>query len=361
MRERTRFGRLYLLNSAGRAGWGLRVLVSLFFAVALTAVVVDTAMAQSVPPPGVRVFFTADRSELTVGDLVTLSLVVSHPADLAVVVPRLEREWGIFEVQAQTSVQTVSVDDGSRTIAKQFRVTAFAPGTFETPTLPVFIRAPDGSVEQVDPSPVRLTVNSVLSGSDEQLKDLRSPADLSTPLWGQPTVLVLVALTVLATVAAVGYYLYRRSHGLDKMIQPVADTRSPWEVAIQELDRIDRLDLPGSGDLREHYTLVSGVIRDYLGTTYLRDAARMEAADMSTEEIGAAILRSSLDDGYARLVIELLQEADLVKFASYAPPAARAYEVAGQVRKLVEATRLSFEEATPVAASSRRGGATWAN
>ena len=50
------------------------------------------------------------------------------------------------------------------------------------------------------------------------------------------------------------------------MIQPVADTRSPWEVAIQELDRINRLDLPGSGDLREHYTLVSGVIRGYLGT-----------------------------------------------------------------------------------------------
>ena len=358
MRERTRFGRLCLLNSAGRAGLGLRVLVSLFFAVALTAVVVDTAMAQSVPPPGVRVFFTADRSELTVGDLVTLSLVVSHPADLAVVVPRLEREWGIFEVQAQTSVQTISVDDGSRTIAKQFRVTPFAPGTFETPTLPVFIRAPDGSVEQVYPSPVRLTVNSVLSGSDEQLKDLRLPADLSTPLWGQATVLVLVAL---ATVAAAGYYLYRRSHGLDKTIQPVADTRSPWEVAIQELDRIDRLDLPGSGDLREHYTLVSGVIRDYLGTTYLRDAAWMEATDMSTEEIGAAILRSSLDHGNARLVIELLQEADLVKFASYAPPAARAYEAVGQVRDLLEATRLSFEEATPVAASTRRGGATWAN
>ena len=82
------------------------------------------------------------------GDVATLSLVVSHRADLSVVIPRLEREWGPFEVQAQTSVQTVSADDGMRTIAKQFRVVLFAPGAFETPSLPISVRSPDGSVER---------------------------------------------------------------------------------------------------------------------------------------------------------------------------------------------------------------------
>ena len=46
-------------------------------------------------------------------------------------------------------------------------------------------------------------------------------------------------------------------------------------------------------------------------------------------------------------VIELLQEADLVKFANYTPPASRAYEAAGEVRTLVEATRLAYEAASP--------------
>ena len=114
----------------------------------------------------------------------TLSLVIAHPTDLVVVVPRLERDWGPFEVQDQTSVQTISVDGGIRTIAKQIRVTVFETGDFETPVLPVTIRGPDGSVEQIEPIPVRLTVNSVLSGSDDQLKDLRPPADFSHLVLG---------------------------------------------------------------------------------------------------------------------------------------------------------------------------------
>ena len=342
-------------NPSGGNGLVLRALGPFFLALVITAGLVDTALAQTVPPPGVRASFAADRSEFTVGDLVTLSLVVAHPADLVVVVPRVGREWGPFEVQAQTSVQTVSDNDGVRTVAKQFRVTSFAPGALETPDLPVYIRARDGSVAQIYPNPVGVTVNSVLSGPDERLKDLRSPAGLSTPFWEQPVVLALAALAVL--VAAAGYYLYRRSHRLDATVQPVVDTRSPWEVATQELDRIDRIDLAGSGDLRGHYTLVSGVVRAYLGATYLRDAGRMEATEMSTEEIRAAISQSSLDYGNARLFIDLLREADLVKFANYAPPVSRAYEASRQVRNLVDATRLPSGQAAPGGASVGQAGA----
>ena len=343
MSARSGIDRLSLRNSACGDGLGLWVLVPLFLAMALSAVVVDTAMAQSVPPPGVRISFIADRSELTVGDVVTLSLVVSYPADLAVVIPPVGREWEAFEVQAQTAVQTVSVSDGNRTIAKQFRVTLFAPGVFETPALPVNIRSPDGSVEQVYGSPVRLTVNSVLSGPDEVLKDLRSPADLSTPLWEQPAAQALVALAVLAALAMGGYRLYRRSRRQEALPEEVIDMRRPWEVALEELDRIERLDLPGAGDLKEHYILVSGVMRAYLQATYLRDDGQVDATDMSTEEIGAAIWRSTPDHRNAQLIMELLQEADLVKFANFAPPVSQAYEAAGKVRNFVAETRPVFE------------------
>ena len=347
-------GLLSLQDSAGSAGLGLQALVALLLCAALSTVIVDSVMAQSAPPPGVGVSFTSDRSDLTVGDVATLSLVVSHRADLAVVIPRLEREWGPFEVQAQTSVQTVSAEDGMRTIAKQFRVVLFAPGAFETPNLPISVRSPDGSVEQFQPPPVRLTVHSVLTGTEEELKDLRPPADLSTPFWEQPAFFVLTALLVVAALGVPGYYLYRRSRRQVRVAEPVVDTRSPWEAAIQELDRIGRLDLPGKGDLKEHYTLVAGTLRAYLGATYLRDTDRMQATDMSTEEMVTAIWRSTPDHGNARLVIELLQEADLVKFANYAPPASRAYEATGQAREVVEATRLSLERTPPVVAS---GGA----
>ena len=332
-------GRLsFPFSRGGRStsSWGWS---SLLVAVAVSIMAVAAAPAQTGTLLGVRVSLVADPTELTVGDPVTISLIVSHPAESTVVIPRLERDWGSFEVQEQTSVQTVSVADGIRTVAKQFRVTLFAPGIFETPDLAVSVRGRDGIVAQVSPVPIRLTVNSVLASQDEELKDLRPPADLSTPFWERTTVLILIAVVVLAAAGGTAFFLISRSRRVARPIGVQPDLRTPWEVATQELDRIASLDLPGRGDLKEHYTLVAAAMRTYLGATYLRDAAGRNADDMSTEEISASIGQSELEHGNARLVVELLREADLVKFANYEQAADRAMEALSQARNFVGATQ----------------------
>ena len=329
---------------------------SLLVAVSLSIMAVAAAPAQGGPPPGVRTSLVADASELTVGDLVTISLIVSHPAESTVVIPRLGREWGSFEVQAQTSVQTVSVADGIRTVAKQFRVTLFAPGIFETPDLAVSVRGQDGTVAQVSPVPIRLTVNSVLASQDEELKDLRPPADLSTPFWERTIVLILIAVVVLAAAGGTAFSLISRSRRVVRPIGVQPDRRTPREVATQELDRIASLDLPGRGDMKGHYTLVAAALRTYLGAAYLRDAAGRNVDDMSTEEISASIGQSELDHGNARLVVELFQEADLAKFANYEPTADRAVEALSQARNIVSATQPAVASA-PGAAPVVHGAA----
>ena len=325
-------------------------------ALALCALTVAAVPVQSGPPASVRASLVAETSELTVGDLVTLSLIVSHPAQSTVVIPRLERDWGSFEVQAQTSVQTVSVADGTRTVAKQFRVTLFAPGIFETPDLAVSVRGLDGTEAQVSPAPLRFTVNSVLASPDEDLKDLRPPADLSTPFWERPVVLVLIVVAVVAIAGGTALFLFRRSRRAAEPAGASPDLRTPWEVATQELDRIARLDLPGRGDLKGHYTLVAAALRAYLGATNLRDAGSRNTDEMSTEEIAASIGQSALDTGNARLVVELLQEADLAKFANYEPTADRAMEALSQARNFVSATRPAVATA-PGAAPLAHGAA----
>ena len=337
----------------GTGSWGRSYLL---VAVALSVIAVAAAPAQTGLPPGVRVSLVADPTELTVGDLATISLIVSHPEDFTVVIPRLQRDWGSFEVRAQTSVQTVSLRDGIRTVAKQFRVRLFAPGTFETPDISVSVRGPDGTVVQVSPSPAQLIVNSVLASPDEELKDLRPPADLSTPFWERTVVLVLIVVAVLTIAAGTAFHLYRRSRRADRPVAAMPDLRTPWEIAIQELDRIARLDLPASGEVKEHYTLVSATLRTYLGASYRRDAGGRNVEEMSTEEIAASIGQSALDDANARLVVELLQEADLVKFANYEPTVAGAYEAVVRVRSIIEATRATVSTA-PAATPGVHGAA----
>ena len=294
-----------------------------------------SAGAQEIAVPDVHVSITAVPDELTVGDLATLTLEVIHPSDHIVVLPKLGPEWGPFEVQLQTPVQTDSGGDGTSTTRKRFRVALFAPGEYETPTLPLTVRAPDGSVSQIDAPTARLTVRSVLSGTDGALRDIRSAADLMESFWDRPAVRALAALLALASFGIATYFVHLRFRGDAATPEPVLDTRTPLEIATQELDRIERLDLPGSGGFKEHYTLVSAVLRAYLGATRFADMGEQDTGDMTTEEIAVALSRRSLDTRHLAHVRDLLLEADLVKYSSYAPPASQAYEALAGAREIL--------------------------
>ena len=333
-----------IANGVVGGGLGFPVWV-LWVAAALAVMAPGVAVAQDASHSGVRISLTADRSILTVGELVTLTLEVTHPADHVVIVPRLVPEWGPFEVVSQTPAQTYSNADGTETTSQRMEVTIFAPGTFETPDLSISVRGPDGGVERVFPVPVRLTVDSVLSGPDDTLKDIRPPADLAPAPWRQPAALAAAALAVVAVLVSGSVLVQRRLRGRDEQAVSMADTRTPWEAATQELDRIDRLDLPGDGRFKDHYTLLAGVTRAYVRVMCLEDADPSGATDMTTDEIRSAIGQSSLDRKNARLVVDLLLEADLVRFSNYNPRESQAYGALQRAREFVESTKPVEEEA----------------
>ena len=334
-----------IANGIIGGGLGFRVWV-LWAAAALAVMAPGVAVAQDGPHSSIRISLTADRAALTVGDIVTLTLEVTHPADHVVVVPRLAPEWGPFDVVSQTPAQTDSNGDGTETTSQRMEVTIFAPGTFETPDLSISVRGPGGDAERVFPTPVRLTVDSVLSGPNETLKDIRPPADLAPPPWRQPAALAIAAMAVVAGLVSGSLLLHRRLRGRGEQAVSTEDARTPWEAAVQEIDRIDRLDLPGDRRFKEHYTLVARVIQGYVRAMYMADAGRTDATDMTTEEIGSAIGQSSLDRKKARLVVELLLEADLVRFSNYNPRESQAYGALQRGRDIVEGTRPVGEDAS---------------
>ena len=318
---------------------GLRSWVLWVAAVFLAAMAPTVVAAQDGPHSTIRIAFTADRPTLTVGDIVTLTLEVTHPADHVAVVPRIGPEWGPFEVISQTMAQTDSNADGTETTSQRMEVTIFAPGTFDTPDLSLTVRGPDGGVERLFLPPLQLNVTSVLSGSDETLRDIRPPADLPPSLWRQPATLAIAALAVLAVLLPGSYFVHRRLRGQDEQPALAAETRTPWEIAVQEVGRIEKLDLPGQGRFKEHYTLVAEVTKAYVRSMYLEGSSLTDAAEMTTDETVSAIWRSSLDHRNARLVVDLLNEADLVRFSNYSPLETEANEALRQARAFLEDTR----------------------
>ena len=330
----------------------LRPLYRLCFtliAALLAAGTFGTALAQEDILSNVRISLKVDPPNVSFADEVTFTLEVTYPDDYkSVVMHNLPRDLGQFEVREQSQPQTVSNPDGTETTSRTITAAVFGRGTIRTPDLPITVTGPGGTVEQTSPLPKELIVGSVLPGPDADPMDIRPQADLPTPIWDDPvarTSTLLIVLAGLLAAAVLAAYLIRRR--LQGPPLPVLDTRTPWEIAIDELDRIERLDLPEDGRFKEHYTLVADAMRVYVQSMYLRDVSPVDAIDMTTDEIAGALKRSSLGYDDSRLVLDLLREADIVKFAKYTPSVSQAYEASGQARYIVEVTRPTFRPEEP--------------
>lgn len=272
---------------------------------------------------GVQASLTASRSELAVGDPVELTLQVTHPAGTQVIIPKLEQSWGNFEVRQQGPAQTSTNPDGTATTRKTISVTLFRPGTFETPPLPFSVTDAGGHTTNSTAAPISLTVTPVLAPGDTSLNDIRPQADMKIPF---PWPALLGGLAAAAVIAAVGWRFLRRPHR-------VVDHRPPYQVALDELNRIAALGLPNRGRFKEHYSRVTDVLRLYLETQF-----GLNATDRTTTELKQELAYTALAVDHVVRLITLFAEADLVKFANAAPNLDEAGQLLAEARQLVEQT-----------------------
>jgi hypothetical protein len=275
----------------------------------------------------------------TVGDLITLRLEVIHPADSTVDMPQVGEEWGDFEVVEQTGQDTVRNNDGTATTRKDIVVSLFEPGQYQTPPLVVTHHKADSTSEELGAPVIPLKISSVLIDGDEALRDLKPPFAMEVPpIW--PYVLAGV---LLAAVAGGGmfwagrwaYHKWWRKTPLAELApQPVIDLRPPEVIAHAELDRIQALALPAHQQFKEHYSLVTDCLRQYIENRY-----QISALEQTTDEIQASLWRSKVASReMAHNLVDVFRRSDLVKFARYVPPAPDAEQLVEEARGLVDAT-----------------------
>jgi hypothetical protein len=144
-------------------------------------------------------------------------------------------------------------------------------------------------------------------------------------LWGG------IALALLAAIAAVIWWIRKKRR---PVVEAPAVILAPEVVALAELDRIAALGLPSRGDFKQHYTLVVDALRHYIERRY-----GVEAMDRTSFELVDDLKHRRVSVGGLE---KLLNEADLVKFAKFAPAIDDAAAALNRAREIIIAT-------TPVA------------
>jgi hypothetical protein len=280
-----------------------------------------------------------------VGDSVRLRfrLLVTDRDLLTDTVPR-----PVAELPAGVRVLSVEkLRRGSdRVFTGEALVAFYRPGSREIPAFGVpWVQVVTGHRGVVSTEAASVEIAPMLPAGNPALRDIREPEP--------PPALGLWLSLPLLVAAALGWYLLRRRRQVP--VEPVPmETPAPAEpppdayrVAVARLAGIERERWPECGEVERHYEAAADVLRDYLEA-----AEEIPARERTSGELLWALPPRLMEGGLRRLTAEVLEEADLVKFARRRPGAAAAAAHLRRSRELLdrwhEAAAEAHEEADAI-------------
>ena len=298
-------------------------------AVALWVLAATGAAAGAANAQDVGRSFTVSpsRDSINVGDTIRVSFrLTTHERDLLTDTfprPAMELPPGV----RVTGIQRLRRDP-ARVFVGEALVAFYRPGRQEIPAFGVpWVQIVTGHRGRITTEPASVEVVPVIPGGNPSLKDIREPE--ASP---NPEALAIVAGgAALALLAAA--LLRRRRRPSEPALEAArvvpAPPPDPYHTARARLDEIERAGV-FERDIDEHYAAVADTLRDYLEAAH-----DIPARERTSSELLWTLPPRLAEGGLRRLASELLEEADLVKFARGRPATEAALAHLAAARELL--------------------------
>jgi hypothetical protein len=262
----------------------------------------------------IRVESRVSRDSLMIGEQITYTLRVDADPGLDFSLPLVRDTLNRnLEVLSQLSSDTLTAD-GRMVVENSYLITGFEPGTQIIPAQEVEYRR-QGSIDTARSMPLLIQIYEPVVDTTQEIKPIKPP--INTPLTFReilPWLGVGVGGLLLATALVwllVRYF--RRKKDPEYYEQRILEPAHV--IAFRELDRLKEDKIWASGRVKEYYTRLTEITRQYIERQY--DIPAMES---TTEEILQAFRKVNAEDQLLDEILrELLELADLVKFAREDP------------------------------------------
>ena len=287
----------------------------------------------SKPPAELRT--AVDRATATTGDLITYEVEVERDPEVNVDLADPGVDIAGFRIVDLGQDPPETLASGRILERRWFQLRADLVGSYMLPALSASYSEASGGGGDLEAPEISVEVESVLPADGTEVTDIRDIKPLRRVETGRLWLLWLgVAAALLALAIAAWWWRRRRGSGGDV---PEVPRIPPYDLAIQELERLRRTDFSNLRELRRYYFAVSAVLRAYVEGRF-----GLNATDLTTEEIlsrmepgwrapartvnqsvgpssGARMALIRLDPVQARRLERFLVATDRVKFAAHLP------------------------------------------
>jgi len=276
--------------------------------------------------------------EVTLGEPLILTLTAKAQRD-TMLFPPLTPAVGTFEIGTALP-GTERVQGDVKETSWRWTILPVRMGVEKVPGIELPYRTATGQEGSVKTELLRVMIRGHLENEqDPALGKAPPPVDVIATNWALIWALSVGGALVFAALATWLVLLALRQRF--EALRPAPPPRPAIDVALERLATIDSAS-DSELDGAQRLAATIDAMREYLSGRY-----RIDALEMTTPELRAALPGLDLK-GVAALEIEgLLNDADLVKFARLLPPETEAREKSPIVRRIVTETWEPPAEETP--------------
>ena len=275
--------------------------IFLFFALVNITLAGEISVRTSIEP-----------SEILIGEQASLKIELTQDKDDKVSWPQFSDTIATnVSIIEKLATDTISLPDNRISITSEYLVSSYDSGFYYIPEF-VF----ETASQKVTSNPIGLTVNTVQV--NEQTDDIHAEKDImSAPFsWIELAQWSGIGLAIILIIAIIVLLLMRFVFKKKVTIIPEEpEVILPAHVvALEKLEQIKTEKIWQQGQIKQFYTQLTDVIREYLSRAY-----SINAMEMTTDEI-VALVKKNKDLDEIRIVLkEMLELSDLVKFAKFIP------------------------------------------
>lgn len=257
-----------------------------------------------------------DTTDILIGDQINLNISFTMPLDYRVIWPHykdtLTRN---IEIISMTPVDTlINEDEHLVELIQRLTITSFDSGYYYVPPVKFqYQPIDDTAFSEASSIPLYLKVHTMEVDTTQAIKAIKPP--LEAPITFRELLPWLSAGLGSVLLILLALYVYRRW----KKNQPLFRIRPrvilpPHVVAMNGLEKLKGKKLWQAGKIKDYYTELTDIIRNYIEERY-----DVMAIEMTTEEILQGLKNTDAPKDSVDKLARTLELADLVKFAKEQP------------------------------------------
>lgn len=285
------------------------------------------AMAQEA-----QVSASIDTAQIKIGEQILYQINVETDSTNLVVFPE-GNTFSPLEVVESLGADTTRVQNKFQ-LLKEYSLTQFDSGSYTIPQQRIIINNKPFLTDSIRVEVADVAVDTTQQQMYPIKPSVEVPKSFSIPVWVWWLLLILVILGV-----SVFFFIKRRRE------KALENKLPPYEQAMKDLDELDKSTLIENREVKEYYSRLTYAVRRYLDEkVYDRamESTSTELIDFLEAQQKSGVLH--LHGKTLQNLKQILQRADLAKFAGSRPDVITAKEDRNKTRMIINDVKSSMPE-----------------